>query len=480
DSVMAATKLVPVSQLEHRKSNFQHKLIPGKEEGLKDLYACKSQRCSYSLAAENSQYSSGHRDSCLGGLQNTSQTKTPPSRSVVRWKEGVDRAYPLKPIVHQQGMSVPVVNTAQLGSAPYMEEAPNSSPSSISKGRYQPAAVLSPWPEEPKQSASPYRGHLDYIQKLEADGRKLEKKIQKQKALLREKLKRTKEELRRVQREKELAETGERRYPEVERTHKQMTAKYPEEKTFRGAVRPDDGVLHGVQSAEAVILKPGTTLCPQELAMRKHKKERLVASNSKIQGHIPMEHLASCSKPAPKCGSSPSAISEQVSGDHPSAKVLCMQAGSPGEQGKLGLCSFCGRSFLCTRLEKHISICSKLQGSKRKVFDSRKARTKGTALEEYQQLKGSEGPESKPPRKNNWKQKHAVLIQTMREARAVEQVLSKGGKVSEVPLLPPIENPDYVACPYCTRRFAPQVAERHVPKCKNIKNRPPPPPQRRR
>ncbi|NWS42257.1 ZC21C protein, partial [Probosciger aterrimus] len=464
--------------LEHHKSNFQHKLIPGKEEGLKDLYACKSQRCSYSLAAENSQYSSGHRDSCLGRLQNISQTKTPPSRSVARWKEGVDRAYPLKPIVHQQGMRVPVGNTAQLGSAPYMEEAPNSSLSSMSKRRYQAAAVLSPCPEEPEQSASPYRGHLDYIRKLEAEGQKLEKKIRKQKALLREKLKRTNEELRRVQREKELAETGERRYPEVERTHKQMTAKYPEEKNFRGAVRPDDGVLHGVQSAEAVILKPGTTLRPQELAMGKHK-ERLVASNSKIQGHIPMEHLASCSKPAPKYGSSPSPISEQVSGDHPSAKVLCMQAGSAVEHGKLGLCSFCGRSFLCTRLEKHISICSKIQGSRREVFDSRKARTKGTELEQYQLLKGSERPESKPPRKNNWKQKHAVLIQPMREAREVQQVLSKGGKVSEVTLLPPIENPDYVACPYCKRRFAPRAAERHVPKCKNIKNRPPPPPQMR-
>ncbi|XP_030337073.1 zinc finger C2HC domain-containing protein 1C [Strigops habroptila] len=479
DSVMAATKLVPISLLEHQKNNFQHKLIPGKEEGLKDLYACKSQRYSYSLAAENSQYSSGHGGSCLGGMQNTSQTKTPPSKSLVRWKEGVDRAYPLKPIVHQQRMSVPVVNTAQLGSAPYVEEAPNSSPSSVSKGRYQPAAVLSPWPVEPKQAASPCRGNLAYIQKLEADGRKLEKKIQKQEALLREKLKRTKEKLRRIQREKELAGAGERRYPEVERTHKQMTTRLPEEKIFRAAVRTDDGVLHGAQSADAAIPKPDTTLCPQELAMRKHKKERLVVSNSKIQRHVPMEHLASCSKPAPKCISSPSAMSDQVSVDHPSTKVLCMQADSALEQGKLGQCSVCGRNFLCTRLEKHISICSKIQGSRRKVFDSSKARAKGTELEEYQQLKGSEGPESKPPRKNNRKQKHAVLIQTMREASEVQQVLSKGGKVSEVPLLPPIKNPDYVACPYCKRQFAPQVAERHVPKCKTIKNRPPPPPQRR-
>ncbi|KFP75300.1 Zinc finger C2HC domain-containing protein 1C, partial [Apaloderma vittatum] len=165
------------------------------------------------------------------------------------------------------------------------------------------------------------------------------------------------------------------------------------------------------------------------------------------------------------------------SGCHLSAEVLHVQNASAVEPEGLGQCSFCGRKFLCTRLEKHMSICRKSQGS-RKAFDSRKARARGTALEQYQQRESSERPQNKPP-SSNWKEKHTVLIQTLCQTRQVQQVLSKGGKVSDLPPLPPIENPDYVACPHCRRRFAPRAGERHIPACKNIKSRPPPPPRRR-
>ncbi|OPJ83236.1 zinc finger C2HC domain-containing protein 1C [Patagioenas fasciata] len=487
DSAETATKLVPNSQLEHQKKNFQHELTPDKEESLKDLYAQKSRRYLYSLSAESSEYCSSHGGFCSAGLQSkylTSQTKTLPARR----REGVDRGYPLKPIFHHKGVSVPVVNIAQLGSSPYMEEVPNSRPSSMSKrnpaaGRSQLAAVLFPWTAEPKQSAShQYRKELAYILKLEADGRNLEEEIRKKEALLREKLRKTKEALRRIQREKELVEAEERRDREAERGQEQKATRHLEEKTFRGAIRPGDGggLSSGAQSAEATIPKPGTTLYPQELSMEKLKKERLVASNSKIRDGIPTDHLAPSSELDIKHSPSPSALSDRDSGDHPSPEVLYVQATSALEQGGLGQCSFCGRKFLCSRLEKHRSICSKSQGSKRKVFDSSRARARGTDLEQYQQWKSSETPQTKPPRRNNWRQKHDVFIQTLRQARQVQQVLSKGGKVSDLPLLPPIENPDYVACPYCRRRFAPQAAERHIPKCKTIKNRPPPPLQRRR
>ena len=35
-----------------------------------------------------------------------------------------------------------------------------------------------------------------------------------------------------------------------------------------------------------------------------------------------------------------------------------------------------------------------------------------------------------------------------------------------------------VKCPYCERRYAQNVADRHIPRCKDIVNRPKPPPSK--
>ncbi|NWW33223.1 ZC21C protein, partial [Panurus biarmicus] len=477
--------------LKHQKNNFQHGFVLHKEESLKDLCAQKNQRYSYSMSAESTQDRLRHGGFWSGGLESKyliRQACTPSAKPLGRHKEGVDRAYPLQPISHQKRARAPLLNTA---SSKKMQEAPNSRLSSISKGmvaagRSQLAAVLCPWTGEPGPSAPQLHGReLSYMLKLEADRRKKKEAIQNKKALLGEKLKRTKKTLRSIQREKELKKAEERRKKKVERTHEQKATRHPEEKTKKTADRPGVRIFSGPRSAEDTIPKPGTTLHPQELAVGKLKEWLVVrkynkTNNSKIQDNIKKKHLASCSNLAPKHSLSLSAPSDQDSDDHPSAEMLYTQAARAAEQEGFGQCSFCNRKFLCTRLEKHMSICGKNQGSKRKVFDSSKARARGTELEQYQQWKSSRSPQSKtPPRKNNWKQKHEALVHIMSQARQMQQSLAKGTKVSDLPPLPPIENPDYVACTYCGRKFAPRVAERHIPKCKNIKNRPPPPPQRR-
>lgn len=48
--------------------------------------------------------------------------------------------------------------------------------------------------------------------------------------------------------------------------------------------------------------------------------------------------------------------------------------------------------------------------------------------------------------------------------------------MADLPPPPASVNPDYIQCPHCGRNYAPNVAERHIPKCVNIQAKPKPPP----
>ncbi|XP_058843849.1 zinc finger C2HC domain-containing protein 1C-like [Acipenser ruthenus] len=147
--------------------------------------------------------------------------------------------------------------------------------------------------------------------------------------------------------------------------------------------------------------------------------------------------------------------------------------GQHDASSQLVVCTSCNRKFAADRLERHSKICEKMQNSTRKVFDSTKHRAKGTDLEQYINRRSKNT--SPQPKKNTWRHKHETFIRNIQQARLVQQVIAKGGKASDLPPPLPDENPDYVSCPHCARRFAPRVAERHIPKCENIKSRPPPP-----
>ncbi|XP_017546214.1 inner centromere protein isoform X2 [Pygocentrus nattereri] len=136
----------------------------------------------------------------------------------------------------------------------------------------------------------------------------------------------------------------------------------------------------------------------------------------------------------------------------------------PDANVQLVSCKICQRCFAENRLERHSRICEKQQQSKRKTFDSAQFRAKGTDLEVFMKTNSR----CKTPEvKNNWRQKHEALIHNLRQARAPAP-----GRLQPQPV---DVNPDYVSCPHCGRRFAPGPAERHIPKCQNIKSRPPPP-----
>ncbi|XP_036448781.1 zinc finger C2HC domain-containing protein 1C isoform X2 [Colossoma macropomum] len=138
----------------------------------------------------------------------------------------------------------------------------------------------------------------------------------------------------------------------------------------------------------------------------------------------------------------------------------------PNAHVQLVPCKICHRCFAENRLERHSRICEKQQQSKRKTFDSAQFRAKGTDLEVF--MKTNSRPKTPEVKKNNWRQKHEALIHNLRQARAPAPGGLQPQPSADV-------NPDYVSCPHCGRRFAPGPAERHIPKCQNIRSRPPPP-----
>ncbi|XP_058811768.1 mucin-5AC isoform X2 [Topomyia yanbarensis] len=156
-------------------------------------------------------------------------------------------------------------------------------------------------------------------------------------------------------------------------------------------------------------------------------------------------------------------------------------------------CSICNRNFADERIAKHREICMKTKSKKRKVFDTTKQRVAGTEAEKYLGKKkpgagGSKKSISAPAgvgptaggserRKSDWRRKHEEFIQAIRAAKEMQAHLARGGKLSDLPPPPPSENPDYIQCPHCSRRFNQTAAERHIPKCANMLHNKPKPNQ---
>ncbi|XP_075982798.1 uncharacterized protein LOC142981029 [Anticarsia gemmatalis] len=159
--------------------------------------------------------------------------------------------------------------------------------------------------------------------------------------------------------------------------------------------------------------------------------------------------------------------------------------GTPGGSAGAGVpCAICGRRFAADRLDKHQDICKKAHAKKRKPFDALKHRLAGTEAEPFihKLRKPTNNPSTTKvkPLNNNWRQKHEEFISAIRAAKQVQAHLNAGGKLSDLPPPPPSENPDYVQCPHCSRRFNQGAAERHIPKCASYQFNKPKPAAKRR
>ncbi|XP_003472475.1 zinc finger C2HC domain-containing protein 1C [Cavia porcellus] len=386
---------------------------------------------------------------------------------------GVDRAYPLKPMVHRKSCS-----TGEAGTDRYQNihtrppEPTEFSVSNVGLRNWVNLSILASMQEE--AMADLHRTERMQLQRLEAARESLEEEIRRKESLLREKLKKTEEELRKIQREKAQAKEKERvlqRTIQLRRTKGNNTTtiyepvfspEFGTEEVFSRDRREDETWGQPQENSSPVQLS--------DYGIQRLKKERLVASNNKIrdQASEPLKFF----QPSEEAGSN---LQGSTRGSSLSRAPESLGSTCSTEEPELGTCSHCGRTFLLLRLERHSTICSKMQASKRKVFNSSKARAKGTELEQYLNWNGPATVKAEPPQKSNWRQKHESFIRTLRQAREVQQVIAKGGNPSDLPPILPAENPDYVQCSHCSRHFAPKVAERHIPKCKTIRNRPPPP-----
>ncbi|KAJ3022502.1 Zinc finger C2HC domain-containing protein 1A [Thoreauomyces humboldtii] len=153
-------------------------------------------------------------------------------------------------------------------------------------------------------------------------------------------------------------------------------------------------------------------------------------------------------------------------------------------------CQTCGRKFLeLDRLEKHTIACSKMQ-KPRKQYDATKARVKGTELESYAGKARTEAllaDDSRPKhgkpaatfthdatpiapakRPANWRVKHDKFIQMVRAARQPDGSPGASGSTASLASEP---DPDLVPCEHCNRRFQKDTAARHIPFCKESKQK---------
>lgn len=71
-----------------------------------------------------------------------------------------------------------------------------------------------------------------------------------------------------------------------------------------------------------------------------------------------------------------------------------------------------------------------------------------------------------------WKIQHEEFQNALKAMKQIKQIQQKGGNIRDLPPPPPSNYDHYVPCKYCGRKYAAEVAERHIPKCANIINKP--------
>eukprot|EP01063_Lacrimia_lanifica_P008736 TRINITY_DN15789_c0_g1_i1.p1 TRINITY_DN15789_c0_g1~~TRINITY_DN15789_c0_g1_i1.p1 ORF type:complete len:469 (+),score=155.88 TRINITY_DN15789_c0_g1_i1:66-1472(+) len=107
----------------------------------------------------------------------------------------------------------------------------------------------------------------------------------------------------------------------------------------------------------------------------------------------------------------------------------------------------CNRKFRVDRIDRHRIACAKTK-EPRKVFVPKRVAAEAEAAQQ-------QAPPMVEKRESKWRQNHNHF-----------QAVVKGQPIAE-----PVD--DRIPCPHCQRKFAPLVAENHIPNCKERSRRQP-------
>lgn len=121
----------------------------------------------------------------------------------------------------------------------------------------------------------------------------------------------------------------------------------------------------------------------------------------------------------------------------------------------LSTCKYCKRNFHQVRIEKHQRACE-WASKRRPVFDISRKR-QSFPSENLNKYSPKRSPIALKYQNSKWQKQHIQLLQSLRESKSISAYL------------------EYIKCQYCSRKFAPNIAENHIEICKNILNKPKPP-----
>ncbi|XP_047677019.1 trichohyalin-like isoform X2 [Tachysurus fulvidraco] len=249
-----------------------------------------------------------------------------------------------------------------------------------------------------------------------------------------------------------------REYEQIDRQEKEIVRGYDGEERRHEQVKHKKDVDIGDEVQQWDVMEKSALNSPIKGKAVSSHDETIVLTTDHLATHERVHQYGNLAaeekplkQPLPEAGPSTQSCKSIQQGQ-------LSQERNPDADLQLVRCEVCNRKFKEDRLEKHISICQKIQKPKRQVYNSSQHRLKGTDQGELLKTKGLyKAPEKQEAFVENIQPDHAPA--------------AGGFQPSTDP------NPHYITSPHCTRRFAPGPAERHIPKWQHIKSRPPPPMQ---